>query len=220
MTGKSTKRFNFDTVFDARGNVLESGSAQGNLSAPEIEQQLAEAYDRGRQDQVVLEQQAIERAVNAFSEQISTLLTSINESCADTSKQAVSLALIIGKKLAGAALARYEIDQVKWLVQKTLSEIKGNPKVKIRVTDTVAQQIQLELDSLGETASFGGKLHMEIDEQADPGQVGISWAEGSVSVDPVEIEARIEQDITNWFTAANNSAEPNNQSIDEGNRDV
>ncbi len=215
MAGAPVKKFDFDTVFDAGGNVLCKGSWQERLDASEIEARVAAAYEQGKKDELVLVEKATEQAVKAVAEQASLLLKSVQDNCNNVQQQAVSLALAIGKKIAGAALDHYEIDQVRWLVQKTLSEFKGTPKIIITVSQRVAEQLQSELDSLSETASFGGRIRVETDEQARSGAVRICWSEGAVQIDPDELEARIEQDVSNWFADTTNMTPANNQQVDK-----
>lgn len=220
MSKTGPQKFEFSRSFESDGSVNEcSGNWRSSIPREEVEALEAEAFDRGRDNEIVRVDQETQVVIKNIDAQLLQILTKHSEIAEQNSKDAAFLVHTIAGKIAGAALGKFEIEQVSSLVTQTLSDLKGAPRVKIKVTAAVADKLKEQLSILIEGSEFLGSVIIEIDEAASTGSVSLDWGEGAVSFDPVEIETRIQQEITNWLSVVENSA-PSTQILEEGSDHV
>ncbi len=202
MSTQDPEKFCFDTVFDARGNILETGEAwRKSVPHEEVEKQIAEALAQGRKDERVSGEQETILAIRALSEQLQSLLGQVNQICHKNREDAAHLAQIIGQKIGGSALQKFEQEHVQEIIQKTLFELKSDPRINIKVSEPVAEKLLAELPKILEEAEFNGRVRIEGDANAAPGTIALQWGDGSVAFDPVEVEKRISTEVENWLSS-------------------
>jgi hypothetical protein len=217
MSKTAPQKFNFTRSFEDDGTVNEgAGSWRRSIPREEVEALKAKEFDRGRDSEMVQAEQSTQRVVKNIDTQLAKILTQYSEMAAQNRKDAAFLAQTIAGKIAGAALGKFGVEQVSTLIKQTLLDLKGNPRVKITVTETVAGELTERLAVLSKESEFSGSMVIEIDAEATAGSVSLDWGEGAVSFNPVEIEARIKQEVANWLLAEETSAPPT-QISEEGN---
>ncbi|VAV96351.1 hypothetical protein MNBD_ALPHA06-382 [hydrothermal vent metagenome] len=220
MSNNTAQKFAFDTVFDHQGNIVEEGGAwRQTILRSQSEQQVAEAFERGREAEQNEVEKTTTQAILALTAEMTKLLQQSTQIAEQSRKEAANLAMVVGKKIAGQALEQFAMAQVSELISQTLVELKGSPRIKIKVAPELATILETQISALAEQAEFCGAFRIEAVEEASPGAVALEWAEGAVEFDPQEVENRIETEISKWLAVMQTVApEPAQQ--DEGDADV
>jgi len=220
MSKTAPQKFNFTRSFESDGTVNEgAGSWRSSIPREEVEALKAEEFDRGRDSELVQIEQSTQTVLKNIDVQLANILKRFSEMADQNRKDAAFLAQTIAGKIAGVALDKFEIEQVSKLIKETLLDLKGNPRVKIIVTEAVAAELSERLTVLSEESEFLGSVVVEIDKEAVTGSISLDWGEGAVSFNPVEIEARIKQEVANWLSAEESLA-PETQISGEGSNYV
>lgn len=202
MNKSVPQKYDFTTVFAADGKVLQSkDSWRKVIPREEVQKKEAEAFERGRKDELVLAEQSSQVAIENLGDQLKQILSTFTKTSHQCREDAAHLAFIVAKKVAGAALEQFELAQVKDLIEQTLSELKGSPRIKIKTSEAVASKLKTQLKPLLDISGYTGSVVIEVDPQANCGAVSLEWGEGAVAFDPQEVESRIENDISNWLVA-------------------
>ena len=207
MSKTAPQKFNFSRSFESDGTVNDgAGNWRSTIPREEVEVLKAKEFDRGRDSEMVQIEQSTQTIIKNIDIQLVRILTQFSEMADKNRKDAALLAQAIAGKIAGAALDNFEVEHVSTLIKQTLLDLKNSPRVKITVTEKIAGALTERLETLSEESEFLGAVVVEIDKEAVTGSVNLDWGEGAVSFDPVEIEARIKQEIANWLSAEETSA--------------
>ncbi|MBL4595578.1 MAG: hypothetical protein JKX99_03255 [Robiginitomaculum sp.] len=208
MNDVITKKFDFDTVFAANGDIIETGGAwRETVSKADVDKKTAAAFERGRQDEMIQAQRATGQAIAELATQITDLHLQLAEIANQTRMEATQLALVVARKIAGTALSHFELAHVSELIEQTLHDVKGAPRVKIAVSQSLATVLEDKLLGIAENTEFKGVLEITGEPDVTTGSVVFEWAEGAVSFHVEEIENRIEQEVSKWL-AATRTPEP------------
>jgi flagellar biosynthesis/type III secretory pathway protein FliH len=200
MTQSTPQKFEFGTVFDKVGTVVKADTSwRKNISIEEANKKAAEAFDKGRQEEVVTAERETKLAIDALVEKADQVLGFARQMSEQCRSDAAHLALTIAGKIAGSALQNFEQQHVIDLIARTLVELKGDPKVVITVSSALVSKLEDRMKQALEHSDFSGSIRVIGGEDVTTGSVALEWNEGSVRFDPKEVEARIESEIENWL---------------------
>lgn len=180
--GAAPKKFAFETVFAADGEVLRDGQTfRASFTRAELDEAVAQALARGRADAQAAAEAAKAEALRELSTQVGAILTTLRDEADALQQEAADLALIVGRKLADAALDRFGQDQALDMIRTTLEALPRSPRLVVHLAPDTAETLNGKLDEVALEAGFVGSLLVRADSSAHVGDVRIEWAEGAIA---------------------------------------
>jgi flagellar assembly protein FliH len=112
----------------------------------------------------------------------------------DMHAEAVTLALIIARKLAGECLARLPELEVEALIRQLLGELgelTQAPQVKVSVPSAISGLIESRISALRTESGFEGEIVVVADATLSSADCRVQWIEGGGERDTVSIETEV-----------------------------
>ncbi len=209
MTQEPTRKFNFDTEFDANGNIIgNADSWRKAVSQGEVEKQVAEAFDRGKEDELVKVEETTNVQLKEIGTQLREILSTTQTITEKCQQDAVDLTVVIARKIAGIALDQFEFEQVENVVRQTLDGLRGSPRITLSVPTNLVEKLETEIQGIVDDVEFAGSVRVEGKSELAAGSVALEWCDGEIKFDPDEIAKRIETEISNWSASSGSVLAP------------
>jgi flagellar assembly protein FliH len=195
----SKAKFLFDMPFDGSKPRVERNYAPKppppKFSADEIEATRAAAYAEGdaagRAAAYDENQRNLEHALHAIEGQLAAIAGAEERARVAARAEAVELAAVIARKLAGRLIERQPLAQIEALVLKVMDDMRDEPRLVVRAAEAVVQQLDQHLDQLVAQSGFGGKVTLVPDDTLPATDCRIDWADGSAE----RRQHKLEQDV-------------------------
>jgi flagellar assembly protein FliH len=188
-TDAHARKFAFETVFSAEGEVLRDASGfRSQFSAEEVEQARAEAFEAGRKQG----EGAVAAALAALSQSMAALIARYDEEARQLRTEAVELAQAAARKAADTALDAFGRERIVDALTQALENLRGAPRLLVRIAPTLVGSLKSRLEDAAQLAGFDCALIVRADEAIAEGDVALEWAEGAIIHDRAEAFARIE----------------------------
>ncbi|SDG68449.1 FliH/SctL family protein [Roseospirillum parvum] len=153
-------------------------------SAEELEEARAEAHARGRAEAFEEMATAIDRqAADALESVAQVLPEAVRQvrALTDTAvEQAAGVAAAIARKVLPASADQVMLDELKALLASVLPDLLEEPRLVVRVHESLAETVRQRLQPMAETAGFEGRLVVIGDTLTAPGDGRVEWAGGGV----------------------------------------
>lgn len=197
-------RFNFDTVFNEDGEIVRATPRQRpktSFTPEEVEAARQEAFAQGAQNAEAAAQTALAQSLQRAAKTASQLLARQDAALAEIRAEASSLALAAARKVSGAALARYPLDEIERAVAAALHEYHGETRLVVRVAAALVGPMQARLPEMIAAEGFPGRVVVAADPALHGANSRIEWADGGVERDTDKIFASLEAEIVRWHAA-------------------
>ena len=204
MSAAPARRYAYDTVFDADGAVLREGARSRGFTMEEVEQERAQAYSAGRDDELARAEERIALALSEIAAATADLTMKLAADRREMLTDAAHLALAAARKAAGVALEEFGAARVATALDEAFDTFVGAPRVVIRVSPDL-QGVRERLDRTAREHGFDGALVVRADPAVRVGDVTIDWGEGSIAHNSEEALRRVEDMV---FQALARTAEP------------
>jgi flagellar assembly protein FliH len=187
---RRTTPFLFDTDFRR-----PQPSAEAMRAAEEAVQAEQSGFARGVQEgRLQAEGQAQARLSDAMTRlalSAAGLLASADAREAEREAQAVELAMLIARKVAGDALDAQPLIGIGEAARTALQHLRGVPHLVVRVHDSLVDEAETLVKRLARERGFEGRLVVLGDPETLPGDARIEWADGGVVRERARIEAAV-----------------------------
>jgi len=187
---RQTTPFLFDTDFRR-----PRPSAEAMRAAEEAVQAEQSGFARGVQEgRLQAEGQAQARLADAMTRlalSAAGLLASADAREAEREAQAVELAMLIARKVAGDALDAQPLIGIGEAARTALQHLRGVPHLVVRVHDSLVDEAETLVKRLARERGFEGRLVVLGDPETLPGDARIEWADGGVVRERARIEAAV-----------------------------
>ncbi|MCJ2011389.1 FliH/SctL family protein [Methylobacterium sp. J-076] len=187
---RQTTPFLFDTDFRR-----PKPSAEAMRAAEEVVLAEQAAHARGVQDgRVQAEGQAQARLADAMTRlalSAAGLLAAADAREAEREAQAVELAMLIARKVAGEALDAQPLLGIGEAARSALQHLRGVPHLVVRVHESLVDDAEALVKRLARERGFEGRLVVLGDPDTLPGDARIEWADGGVVRERARIEAAV-----------------------------
>ncbi len=187
---RRTTPFLFDTDFRR-----PRPSAEAMRAAEEAVQAEQSGFARGVQEgRLQAEGQAQARLADAMTRlalSAAGLLASADAREAEREAQAVELAMLIARKVAGDALDAQPLIGIGEAARTALQHLRGVPHLVVRVHDSLVDEAETLVKRLARERGFEGRLVVLGDPETLPGDARIEWADGGVVRERARIEAAV-----------------------------
>jgi flagellar assembly protein FliH len=187
---RSAKPFLFETDF-------RSGrpSAEVQRAAEAAARAEAEAHARGLQEgRAEAEAQLQGRMADAMSRlalAATSLIAQADARDAEREAQAVEVAILIARKVAGDALDAAPLSGIGEVARAALQHLRGVPHLVVRVHDSLVEEAETLVKRLARERGYEGRLVVIGDPDMPAGDARIEWADGGVVRERARIEAAV-----------------------------
>lgn len=177
--------------------LVESAPPPPSFSEEELAAAKQQAYGHG----IEIGKREIE---TGLLQQIAGLAAAIEVHMSDLSRQearreanfqrdAVTLALSMLKKLAPAYAAKGALDEAERLLNECMEERYDEPRLVVRVHESMLEPLKERIAALTDARHFGGKVVMFSEPNFAPSDVRVEWADGGAERRVALVLAAIER---------------------------
>ncbi len=203
------KRFDFDTVFDATGDITYAPpQVRRVFTAAEVEQIRAQALADGERSAVARAEEAQAAALAEIAAAARSALGALAQVAHDHRTGSAELALATARVIAGAALDAFPEAPATAALESLAREIEATPRLAVRTTAELADRTQAALNKTAEACGFPGQIIVKADPALPRAAFVLDWGDGRASFDPVEAEARATAAVKTALIAEGLHAEP------------
>src|SRR5207302_11200617 len=111
-------------------------------------------------------------------------------------RDAIELARTITGKLFPTLTRRGAVEEIAAIVTQCMRETTDEPRLVLRVHDSIFQAVQQRVAPLAGSAGWPGKLIIRPDETLGEGDCRVEWADGGVERDTTRTRREIDAIIT------------------------
>jgi flagellar assembly protein FliH len=199
----SPVRYAFDLDLGRRNErgAMLSETAMAAL----IESARAEGFQEGLNEGKRSAARALADAAERLANRVAADAAALDSSRQATLAEAVTLANLIGRKLAGHLLASQPAAEIDALLVECLASIDGAPHLVIRCHPDLADAIREIAIARVELSGFAGRLVVLGDPEIAKSDGRIEWVDGGLVRDRSAIEAEIDARITSYLAAERNA---------------
>jgi flagellar assembly protein FliH len=195
------RRFDFDTIFDEDGAILQEGSARrAAFTEADLENARKQGFEAGRKSETARAEAASAAALAEIARAAQLSLAQWTSERAGMQAEAAALALAAAKKMAGLALERLGEDRVAALFEDVLEHMRHPPRLVLRVAPAHADSLRPRLEAIAQDHAFDGALMVRPDPKVRVGDLIADWGDGAVIHDQTLLLQRIEDLFAQTFT--------------------
>ena len=172
---------------------------------PDHEQALKEAEERGRliglEQGKACEEARLANEAKRVADAATAILAAIDGDRSKLERESATLALSIGKKLAGEALSRFPLDNIEALINECLGPLRTTPHLVVRLHEKDAEAITETVGKFARESGFDGRFVVLGEPEFAPGDCRIEWADGGIIRNLDTVETEIETSFQRYFAA-------------------
>jgi flagellar assembly protein FliH len=203
------KRFSFDTVFDAVGDIAYAPPrAKRSFTADEVEQIKAEAYAAGERSTTAIAEAQAAHALSEIARSAQHALAALAGVAHEHRTTSADLALAVGRKIADAALERFPQAPVTAALAELARELEASPRLLVRCADELVERLQQALDDTAQSVGYPGAIVVKGDATLPMAAFVLDWGDGRAAFDPEQATARVAEALSTALAAEGLHAEP------------
>jgi flagellar assembly protein FliH len=197
---KTFKPFAFDREFAADGTVLRDGERIRRVLTEAEAQAMADAAAcEAREGEEAQAAHAIASALQQITGKLAALHARLDQESEALREDAARLAMVAARAIAGAALERYGVETIEACLSEALSDLRGEPRIAVRVAPALADVIAERLYAFTEREGLEGAVVVRADDEVAVGDCVLEWRAGAIERTASEIEARIAETVRKWL---------------------
>ncbi len=190
----SAIKFTFDDDFES--------STNGSISKNKLrETAFAEGHEAGRAEALG----GLEQSSDALLQNILTATQNLeqrqDEQVALMHKEAAKLAYAIIEKLAPAVVEKTPLAEIELLVDQCLKNSPLEPRLVIRVDDTILPNLQDKLEEMKRVSGYAGQVILISEPMPHVSDCRVEWANGGAERDFDSLMNTIETTVQQFIDA-------------------
>jgi flagellar assembly protein FliH len=200
------EKFLFDISFDAPGggDVKQRGPVtpaevpitRADLNAAAA-QARAEGHAAGLAEATAQREQHVSEILADIARQLAALLAAKDALRRESENTTIELTRTIAGKLFPALVRQGAMTEIEAVVVQSVREAITEPRLMLRVPDTVFEAAQARMAPLATSLGYPGKLIILVDEALGQSDCRVEWADGGAERDTTrswrEIEAALDR---------------------------
>jgi flagellar assembly protein FliH len=183
-----TAKFSFETDF--RGASPGRRITDVDVEAAR-EQGYADGVAEGRRAAQAEHNAALTHMAGVLAQQAQALLAAQDERQAELEAAAAALAVTIGRRIAGAALADRPAAVLEQAARECVVHARNAPHIAVRVNEAKVAEVEAMFGKLTRESGYAGKVIILGEPEIAPGDGRLEWADGGVVVDRGALDAAI-----------------------------
>jgi flagellar assembly protein FliH len=188
MSREAAVPFLFDRDF---GEKRRSEAIGERELAQATEAAFAKGEEAGRASAMASATARLAALLEVLGGRLAKLEADAARRAAEEERTAAALALAIGERLAGAALAQFPLAEIERLAAQCFAEARSAPHLAVTVAADLVEAVDQRLGAAAAAAGFAGRLVVLGDPDLQPGDARLEWADGGMSRDGAAIAQRI-----------------------------
>lgn len=176
--------FTFDSAFD--GGASEAKAKAEAQFREELTAVRAAARAQGFEEGYTQAKQELEAATLACLQQLLAQMGGVTAEMErvkrDLAAEAAALVVPMAEAMAGMEIQRRPHDLLDRFVQQVFEEHATEPRLVIRVADTLLDAVKGRVESLAAAYGFQGRLIFLAEATLAPGDCLIEWPDGGIEV--------------------------------------
>jgi len=189
-------KYMFERTFD------EDGSAPD----PELEAAFARGHEAGVEAARAQSEQKVAEAAVQIVARLSSLEEVRSELGVRMSRQAVTVAADLVRKMMPALVARGGMAEIEAVVEDALGRMLDEPRVVFRVPDAMLDALQPRIAEMSGKAGYSGEVVLLADDQMGLSDCLVEWADGGAERNVERLWAEVEEILTRTLDAQPNGA--------------
>lgn len=188
-TSNAPEKFLFDTTFES-GKTRASADEdkpQPKYFDADLENARAEGFaaghDAAKREAAQSIEQATAEAANTIAQQLGALEPALAAAQERQTRMAVELSAALVRKLFPKMTERHGPAEIQGLVATALERLRDEPRIVIRVADSLLDTVQKEVGAVAQRAGFDGKIVLLAEPDLAPGDARVEWADGGAERD-------------------------------------
>lgn len=196
------ERFLFDQEFDERGRPRARAQAQ-TFGEEELAAARSQAWADGHQAGAAEAQQSIDaaaaQALQQAGAQIGDAARQFGVFSDTWRREAAEIAVRVGQTMAEKLMARHPLEEIEAMLTDCINDLHEEPRLVVRASAVIADQIAGRIDEIARTAGFEGHLVVLPDEAMSDQDCRVEWAHGGVERNKAAMDEAIEQAVTAYL---------------------
>ncbi len=206
----SAVKYTFDNDFD-------SGSG-GSVRPNKIEIIRDEAFTQGQENGRAEALNSIEQSCDNLLHNILTAAENLSqrqdELTSIMNKESAKLAFAIISKLAPASIEKKPLPEIELLIQECLKNIPLEPRLVIRVDDSLLPILQEKIEAMRLSSGYPGQIILLGEPMNHISDCRVEWANGGAERDFNSLLGEVETVVQNFITAPDTPPESENSHYD------
>ncbi|CAN5143434.1 protein FlbE [soil metagenome] len=209
MSTSVPTKFNFDTVFDAAGDVTFALPKIKRLfTAAEMEEVRIQAFADGERSTSAIADVEAAHALTAIAQAAQKALGALAQVAHEHRTASADLALAVGRKIADAALERFPEAPVTAALLGLARELEAAPRLLVRAEPSLVERLQAILEETAHNCGLSGQILVKADHDLPLAAFVLDWGDGRAAFDPEEAGARVAAALETALAAEGLHAEP------------
>ena len=206
---EAPRKFSFDTVFDAAGEVAYAPPrTKRSYTAEEVEEIRRRAGAEGEATALASVAAQQQQALAEIAAACALALPKLAEVAHNHRQGAAALALACAKGIAGAALERFPEAPLQAALAALAQEIEAAPRLTVSVEPELADGLRRILEETPQTAAYAGVIQVRAEAGLGAHAFTLDFGDGQAAFDPQAAAARVTDVLTAALAAEGLHAEP------------
>lgn len=176
----SPVKYTFDQAFDGGAKSRHDLEIEQLMSKAEQarEESHAQGIQEGRQQALSEIEAATKDAVASLTQAAEALFNQRQKLESSLKQEMVHLSYAIASKLSSALIRSKPTAEVQALIEDCLATAAPEPRLVVRVSETICDQIANELDTMKSATNFTGDIVLIGEPQLDALDCRVEWPDG------------------------------------------
>lgn len=131
-------------------------------------------------------------------------------------QEAAQMAMVIAGKLAPALLQRQPLDEIKSLIMECLEMVPNEPRIVVRVNETLLDLLADDVNQLSAGGAFQGKVVLLGEPQMTDANCRVEWADGGAERNMDVLFQKIESAVGRYCANISDQINQIEQTIQAG----
>lgn len=211
------EKFLFDISFDAPGGGAEIRQrgpvtpAEVAVSRADLAAAVAQArsagHSAGLAEATAQREQRTAEAMAVVAQQLAALFAARDEARRESERTTIELTRTIAGKLFPALVRQGALTEIETVVAQCVREAIAEPRLVLRVPDSLFEAAQQRMAPLATSLGFPGKLIILVDDALGQSDCRVEWADGGAERDTARSWREIEAALDRAVAALGNSNE-------------
>lgn len=180
------------------------------------EEGYAEGLVAGESNATSMAAQTIAAAAGTLAAHAAVMTSALDQASADNHRQAIDLAVSVGRKLASHLVGSEPSAELRALIADCMPSLSGVPHLVIRCHPDLADQIRDIANAQIATSGYAGRLVVMGEPDIRLGDGRLEWVDGGLFRDTGALDAEINNTIAAYLAAkANKTGAPSHKESGE-----
>lgn len=203
MSAPAPAKFRFDLDLghrEERNSVLTDSALAALVSSARAEG-YGDGLAEGQRAATVKAAERLAHAAELLADHAAAISAALDDHRQATLAEAVELATVIAKKLAGGLVAAQPLVEIEALVAECLASLNAVPHLVIHCAPELADAVREIAQARVATSGFAGRLVVLGDPEQAPGDAKLEWVDGGVARERAALEAEIDNRIRTYVAS-------------------